>query len=245
MSTRATPLLRRLSAVHDAHALRRAVAIGLRAAAALTVAVALLVLLGLVLPVSPATARARTIVLGLASLVTAFWAVRRVRRASVSFDGFLEQVEQAFPPLRSWLRNALDFETRPPAGTSAELVGALHEEAARRFDGTPVDTLRPKLAPGQPALLAGAALAAVLVALGISPSGTRLARVRHRAVEVRRRRRLVRGPHLPREPDACAEGAHGHPGRRRSRSGGRARLTEPLPVPVRVQIGRASCRERV
>src|SRR4029079_8373289 len=100
MSTRATPLLRRLSSVHDAHALRRAVAIGLRAAAAVIVAVAALVLLGLLLPVSPATARTRTIVLGLAAFAAAFWAVRRVRRTSVSFDGFLEQVELAFPALR-------------------------------------------------------------------------------------------------------------------------------------------------
>ena len=175
MSTRATPLLRRLSAVHDAHALRRAVAIGLRASAAVIVAVAVLTLLGLVLPVSPATARARIVLLALAFLAAAFWAVRRVRRTAVSFDGFLEHVEHAFPALRSWLRNALDFEARPPAGTSVELAGALREEAARRFDGTPVDTLRPKLAPRRPALLTGAALAAVLVALGLSPSGTQLA----------------------------------------------------------------------
>src|SRR4029079_4481117 len=86
--------------------------------------------------------------------------------------------EHAFPALRSWLRNALDFETRPPSGTSAELTGALREEAARRFDGTPVETLRPKLAPRRPALASGAALAAVLVALGLSPSGTQLA-LRH------------------------------------------------------------------
>jgi len=176
MSTRATPrpLLHRLSAVHGEHRLVRVLAVALRASAAVTAVAATVVVLGLVLPISPATATFRGILLGLAVIAAAIWAIRHVRRTSVAFDGFLEQVELAFPALRSWLRNALDFESEPPAGTSAELAGALRDEAARRFDGTAIGTLRPKLAPRVPAIVAGAALAVVFTALAIAPAGTLL-----------------------------------------------------------------------
>ncbi len=177
MSTRAThrPLHRRLASLHADHGLRRVLRAALRGAAALSVAAALATLAGLVLPAAPATARARGVVLALAAVAAAAWAVGRVRRGSVSLDGFLESLEAAFPPLRSWLRNALDFEARPPRGTSEELARALTDEAARRFASTPVASLRPRLEPRRPALAAAGALAALALAGVLDPAGTSLA----------------------------------------------------------------------
>lgn len=147
----------------------------LRAATGLAVAATLAILAGLVLPLSPATAVARAVVLALAAGVAALWAIGRVRRTSLTLDGFQERIEAAFPALRSWLRNALDFESRPPQGTSEELADALRHEAARRFEATPVATLRPKLAPRAPALVAAGALAALTLATVLQPTGTSLA----------------------------------------------------------------------
>ncbi|MEO5617650.1 MAG: hypothetical protein ABIS67_07745 [Candidatus Eisenbacteria bacterium] len=177
MSTRAThrPLHHRLASLHSEHALRRVLRVALRAAAALIVAATVAVLAGLLLPVSPATARARALLLALAAGLAAWWAIGRVRRTSLSLEGFQEQIEAAFPALRSWLRNALDFEARPPQGTSVELAQALRDEAARRFAETPVAALRPRLSPRKPALVAAGSLAVLTLAALLQPTGTSLA----------------------------------------------------------------------
>jgi len=174
MNSRAThqPLLRRLSSLHAEHALRRALRVALRAAAAVIVAATVAVLAGLVLPMSPVSARLRAGALAAAAALAAWWAIGRVQRTSQSLDTFLESIEGAFPALRSWLRNALDFEAHPPQGTSAELAGALKEEAARRFEGTPVASLAPRLSPRVPALVAAGAFAALTLAGVLEPAGT-------------------------------------------------------------------------
>src|SRR6185503_15468535 len=68
---------------------------------------------------------------------------------------------------RSWLRNALDFEARPPRDTSAELVGAVSTETSRRVASVPLRTLTPRLHARRPGIALLASLA-VIVGLGIA-----------------------------------------------------------------------------
>jgi hypothetical protein len=51
----------------------------------------------------------------------------------------------AFTDLRSWLRNALEFEATPAAHTSDVLAGAVRQQAAHRLEGTPLDGTIPSL----------------------------------------------------------------------------------------------------
>jgi hypothetical protein len=68
--------------------------------------------------------------------------------------------------VRSWLRNALELERRPPAHTSTELSQALTVETERRLREVPLATLRPPIEPRRPALTLIAALITI-VALGL------------------------------------------------------------------------------
>jgi hypothetical protein len=142
----------------------------LRAAAAAMTAIVLAVLAGMWLPLLPATAMLRLAAVVVSAAVCIAIAAVAFRRALPAFDGYLEQIETRFPEIRSWLRNALDFERRPPAHGSQELATAVAEQTAQRFAGVPVDTLRPRVAARRPVLMMiGAALA--IVGLGLLSPG--------------------------------------------------------------------------
>lgn len=138
----------------------------LRAFAACAALIALAFSVGVALPGGPAAATVRLALLALASLAAIAIAVGAFVREAPGFGAWLESTEARFPELRSWLRNALDLEAGDDAGTSAELAGALREEAQRRLAGVPLATARPAVSPRAPMLAAGAA-ATLVVALGL------------------------------------------------------------------------------
>jgi hypothetical protein len=93
-------------------------------------------------------------------------AARRFGRDGLGLGAYLERVEQRFPHLRSWIRNAVDFEGARLEHVSPALAGALQAEAVRRLESAPVDELRPRVAPGRPVVLMASVLL-VLVASGL------------------------------------------------------------------------------
>ena len=105
----------------------------------------------------------------LAALVSA----RAFLAESLSLDGFLERVEERFPALRSWIRNAVDFERTPLEHVSGDLAGALRDEASRRLEGEPLDSLTPKVAPRGSLWRIAAATLLVMVAALLWPAATR------------------------------------------------------------------------
>lgn len=169
MTTRVpdTPLERLLSGHYAA--LRRALALrqGLRAAARAAVVIVFAVALGVAWPTGAVLAWARLLVAAAAGLAALALAVTGFLRARPSFDAYLERVEVRFPAVRSWLRNALDFERRPPAHTSPELARALGDETARRLAQVPLASLRPALEARRP-LAAMAIALAVVAALALA-----------------------------------------------------------------------------
>jgi hypothetical protein len=169
------PLRRELTRHH--RALRRALIArhALRAAAAIAVAIGAAVLLGLALPVSPASAALRLALVALAGLAALAWAVRRTALETPAFDRFLERAEGRFPGLRSWLRNALDVEARPPAHASSELASAVVAETSRRLAVVPLATLVPPLAARGPALAMVAVAATIAAAAFFAPDAARRA----------------------------------------------------------------------
>lgn len=139
----------------------------LRAAAGAALIVVLAVVLGMLLPAAPATAWVRLALVAAGALAFTAAAALAFRRTAPGFDGYLERVEQRFPEIRSWLRNALDFERTPPAHGSHELAQAVAEQTAERFAGVPVRTLTPRVEPRRPLLaMVGAIL--LLVLLGVA-----------------------------------------------------------------------------
>ena len=118
-------------------------------------------------PTGEALAWARLLVAAAAGLAALALAVAGFLRARPSFDAYLERVEDRFPAVRSWLRNALDFERRPPAHTSPELARALGDETARRLAEVPLASLRPALEARRP-LAAMAIALAVVAALALA-----------------------------------------------------------------------------
>src|SRR5439155_23841518 len=130
----------------------------LRAAGFIAIALAVAVVAGLVLPVRPGTAWLRLTLLLAATLGALVAAVRAFHAARPGWDRWLERVEQAFPEIRSWLRNALDLEARPPANVSPELGGALLEETGRRLDAVPLRMLVPSVSARRPLGIMAAAL---------------------------------------------------------------------------------------
>jgi hypothetical protein len=145
---------------------------GLRAAGRTAVVIALGVALGVAWPSGEPLAWARTVAVLAAFAVALAMAVASLLRALPSFDGFLERVEGRFPAVRSWLRNALDFERRPPAHTSPELARALSRETALRLEDVPLATLRPAVEARRPIVMMAVSLV-VVAALGAAlPSRT-------------------------------------------------------------------------
>jgi len=134
------------------------------AAAWCAVAIAAAVLVGLLHAAGPAGSWLRLVALGVIGLALIARAVARFRREAIGLDGYLEQAEQRFPHLRSWIRNAVDFERRPPRYVSGDLAAALRAEAAQRIEAAPLATLRPPVEPRRPAGLMAAALAILLIA---------------------------------------------------------------------------------
>jgi hypothetical protein len=164
---RHSPLTRALGGSYDARTRALALRVALRASAAAGMAVAVAVTVGALFPAGAAAGWVRLGALALAVIAALAWAARASARLSLGFEDYLERIEQRFPEVRSWLRNALDFESRPPRDTSAELALALQEETARRLDSVPLRTLSPRLEPRVPGAILGSALVALLV-LGIA-----------------------------------------------------------------------------
>ncbi|MFN8586801.1 MAG: hypothetical protein U0704_03290 [Candidatus Eisenbacteria bacterium] len=157
-------LQRRHADVRGAIVARRA----LRAAAAGAALVAIAVLAG-VAGGGPGAATARLVALALALVAVLALSVRALLVELPRFDAWLEGVERARPDVRSWLRNALDLETRTPDGTSESLAAALVSEAGERLARTELDSLRPALAPRRPAFALAAAAAALLAFALVAP----------------------------------------------------------------------------
>ncbi|HTM57194.1 MAG TPA: hypothetical protein VL123_02140 [Candidatus Udaeobacter sp.] len=162
----APPLQKTLESQHAA--LRRAATLrhALRAAATIMLAIALAIALGIAWRMGPSGAWVRLVLVLALSVAALALALLRLRRDVPSFAAFLERIETRFPDLRSLLRNAFDLEVQGSAHTSGELAEALRADAARRFSGVEVRSLRPKVAPLRPALLIAAA-AALLVLLTV------------------------------------------------------------------------------
>ena len=161
------PLSRALARGYRARALALALRVALRSSAAAALALGLAVAAGAFLAGGTAAAWVRLAALALAVLAALAWSASAAARLSLGFEDYLERIERSFPEVRSWLRNALDFERRPPRDTSVELALALQHETARRLDSVPLKSLRPRLEPRIPGAVLAAVLAALL-ALGVA-----------------------------------------------------------------------------
>jgi hypothetical protein len=169
MTTRAPDhVLDRLVSRHYA-ALQRALTLrhGLRAAGSVAAIVTLAVALGVAWPTGELLAWMRLLAVAGAGVAALVLAVTGFLHALPSFEAYLERVEARFPAVRSWLRNALDFERRPPPHTSPELVRALGEETSRRLAEVPLAALRPALEARRPLVTTSVALAVVAL-LGLA-----------------------------------------------------------------------------
>jgi hypothetical protein len=166
------PLQTRLTRAHDA--VRRALMLrhALRGAAALCALVALLVLAAVPLELGPRAAWVRSALGAALALAVVARALASVRAALPRFDAWLEGLEARFPDTRSWLRNALDLERTPPVHGSAELAGALRDEAARRLARVPLAAETPSLRARGPALAIAAALLALATVGALAPRRT-------------------------------------------------------------------------
>src|SRR5262245_13669816 len=104
----------------------------------------------------------RLIVLAAAAAAAIVVAIRRFLRDRLDLDRYLEHVEQRLPSLRSWIRNAVDFEAGPGDYVSEDLAVALRTEAARRFSESSLGSLRPRIEGRRPALTMALGLAVLL-----------------------------------------------------------------------------------
>ena len=136
----------------------------LRGASWSAVAIAAAVALGLPLQAGVSGAWLRLAALLVAVALAALASARGFLSEALSFGGFLEQVEERFPALRSWIRNAVDFEGGRLEHVSSDLAAAVRDEASRRLSQEPIQGLTPKIAPRAPLgrLAAGAALVVLL-----------------------------------------------------------------------------------
>jgi len=166
------PLHRLLAGHYAAHRRARVLRESLRAAALVIATITLAVVAGIARPGGETWAWARLAVIGAAIVFAIARAIGRVRAASPRFDGFLEHIEQRFHEVRSWLRNALDFESRPPVHGSAELADAVAAETAQRVAKLPLATTRPKIEPRRPALVVTGAFVTILALAFAWPQGT-------------------------------------------------------------------------
>ncbi len=115
---------------------------------------------------------ARLLAVALLSTAGIAAAVTRFRRESLSFEAYLEQAEQKFPVIRSWLRNALDFTGKGTLHTSTELASAVTQETGRRLGQLRLEELRPALRARRPLLVILAALAVVVGTGLVAPART-------------------------------------------------------------------------
>src|SRR5262245_32040552 len=123
-----------LQAHHGRH--RRALLIrhALRGASWCAVAVAAVVAWGVAAaPAGASTAWVRLLLLVAAFAVALGFAIRGFLADSIPLAALLERIEERFPALRSWIRNALDFERVPPSYVSPDLAQAVRLEASRRL----------------------------------------------------------------------------------------------------------------
>ena len=143
----------------------------MRAAAGAALVIALAVVLGAALVRGEAAAWIRLGIVLVALVALLVRAVSGYRSTAGGFEGFLESVERRFPDVRSWLRNALEFEGTSPEHTSPELARAVAQETALRIERLPLATTRPRVSPQRPfGLLLGAGVAIVGFIL-LSPQG--------------------------------------------------------------------------
>jgi len=177
----------------DAYARVRRALIGrhvLRATAASLVLLAFCVTAGLALPRDPVTSGMRLLLFGLGTLVALLLASFALWRDTPRWDAWLESLEGRFPELRSFLRNAIDLEraergavahgaaaqgSNAAAHTSADLAGAVLDEAGRRLAGSPLGDTVPKLTARGPVAAMLAATLSLLAATVLSPAATRAA----------------------------------------------------------------------
>src|SRR5262245_33964122 len=160
---RHSPLTRALAARFRALQNALTLRMALRAVAAVGLAFAIAIAIGALVPGGSAAAWARLLAFAFAVLVALVWVVRIGLRLSLGFEQYLARIEQRFPEVRSWLRNALDFESRPPQDTSEELALAVQQETAKRIESVPVASLHPRLEPKKPGAVLAAALLVLLV----------------------------------------------------------------------------------
>jgi len=170
-----SPLHTRLMAVHSR--VRRALVMrhALRASASAVVLLAAAVTVGLALPHTPGTAWARLLLFAVGSVAALAVAVLAAWRDSPRWDAWLESIELRFTELRSWLRNALEFESTPAAHashTSGALAGAVRDQAARRLEGTPLEGTIPSLRARTPLIAAAAAALSLVAAASLAPADT-------------------------------------------------------------------------
>ncbi|HVP14282.1 MAG TPA: hypothetical protein VMS88_01985 [Terriglobales bacterium] len=174
MTSRATdaPLRRQVARHYDALRRRLVWRAALGAAAASAAIIGVAVALGVVHPTGETLAWARTIA-ALACVVVALgFAVAGFLRSRPGFDAYLQRIEDRFPAVTSWLRNALDFERRLPAHTSEELARALSAETARRLADVPLHELRPPLRARRPVATLALAALAILSLAALFPART-------------------------------------------------------------------------
>lgn len=166
------PLRARLLQTHARIRRARVTRQALRATTAAIVLLVVMVTCGLALPRNPLTASVRLTLFALGTLVALGLALRTLRRESSSWDSWLESLENRFPTLRSWLRNALDLESARDTNTSNELAAAVREEAARRLADTPLDTTIPPLEARTPVFATLASVLSFVACAWLAPAAT-------------------------------------------------------------------------
>ena len=144
--------------------------LGVRAMALLVTGGGAALVLGTFLGLGETAAWVRLVlVLAFAAAVIAAAALR-YRRSLPGFESYLERVEERFPQVRSWLRNALDLQQHPSGHTSPELARALCSETNQRLKALPLEELRPRLEARRPAWLLVASIAAVALLGALTPA---------------------------------------------------------------------------
>jgi hypothetical protein len=143
-----------------------------RAAGLCVAALGVAVLAGVIVAGGPTLAWIRLVLFATVSLLAIGVAVSRFTREGVTLGTYLESVEARFPHLRSWIRNAVDFEGSSFEHVSPTLAVAVQDEAARRLESAPVEQLRPRVQPARPLLLMGGVLLALLVLGFVWPGRT-------------------------------------------------------------------------
>ena len=144
----------------------------LRGAAVCAVAIAFATLVGLLFATGAAGAWARLLALVAVATAAIGVATRGFLRHRLDLDGYLDRAEQHLPQLRSWIRNAVDFEATPHPHVSADLSDALRAEAARRLEGAPLAALAPRVEPSRPVLAMVAGLVALAASAPLWPAAT-------------------------------------------------------------------------